>query len=117
MLRLMPDIDEPVALCVLLWAHPGRTAELVAYEDEVLKLLVRHGAALLSRVRGVEASGVDSSGDGDAPTEVHVIRFAARAGFDTYMADPDRLAMAERRDAAIARTEVHRVTVVPSATG
>ena len=99
------DLDEPVALCVLLWAHPGRVAELVAYEDEVLQLLVRHGAALLSRVRGVEPSG-------EAPTEVHVIRFAARAGFDAYMADPARLAMAERRDAAIARTEVHRVTVV-----
>lgn len=103
----MPDLnlDESVSLCVLLWAHPGRIAELVAYEDEVLQLLARHGAALLSRVRGVESSG-------DAPTEVHVIRFATRTGFDAYMADPARLAMAARRDAAIARTEIQPVTVI-----
>lgn len=101
----MSDLDESIALCVLLWAYPGRVDELVAYEDDVLQLLAAHGAVLLSRVRNVAQS--DSG-----PTEVHVIRFGSQGGFDAYMADPRRVAMTERRDAAIARTEVHTVTVV-----
>lgn len=95
----------PVELCVLLWAHAGRGAELADYEDDVLRLLGTHGATLVSRVRTTQAS------DG-APTEVHVIRFATQDGFGAYMADPARAAMSERRDFAIARTEIHPVAVI-----
>ena len=95
----------PVELCVLLWAHPGRSAALADYEDDVLQLLSRHGATLVSRVRTTEASD-------DAPTEVHVIRFASQDGFEAYLTDPTRAAMSERRDFAIARTEIHPVAVI-----
>ena len=27
----------PLTLCVLLWPHEGREAELIAYEDQVLR--------------------------------------------------------------------------------
>ena len=101
----MSDLDESISLCVLLWAHPVRVDELVAYEDDVLRLLADHGAVLLSRVRTVEPSDT-------APTEIQVIRFGSQRGFDAYMADPRRVAMTERRDAAVARTEVHTVAVV-----
>ncbi|WP_309238332.1 hypothetical protein [Actinoplanes aureus] len=59
------------------------------YEDAVLALLGRHGGTLERRLRE------------DGGTEVHVIRFAARSGLDSFMVDPERLALrAEIGDAA-----------------
>ncbi|MFJ8582702.1 hypothetical protein [Micromonospora sp. NPDC093277] len=52
------------------------------YEDAVLALLGRHGGRLERRLR-----------TGDGRTEVHVIGFATRAGYDGFMADPDRAAL------------------------
>ncbi|MEU4557918.1 hypothetical protein AB0F72_05995 [Actinoplanes sp. NPDC023936] len=49
------------------------------YEDDVLTLLGRHGGALERRMR-------DTTGG----TEVQVIRFAARSGLDSFLADPRR---------------------------
>lgn len=55
------------------------------YEDEVLALLPRHGGTLERRLRE-PATG----------NEVHVIRFAGRAGYESFMVDPDRLALRAR---------------------
>jgi hypothetical protein len=52
------------------------------YEDAVLALLGRHGGRLERRLR-----------TGNGTTEVHVIRFAARAGYEAFMVDPERLAL------------------------
>ncbi|MEU4367791.1 GNAT family N-acetyltransferase [Micromonospora chersina] len=52
------------------------------YEDDVLALLGRHGGRLERRLR-----------TGDGRTEVHVIRFAARAGYDAFLVDPERVAL------------------------
>ena len=38
-----------VNLCVLLWAHEGREAELSAYEDQVLGLLAEHDGRIMAR--------------------------------------------------------------------
>jgi hypothetical protein len=54
------------------------------YEDEVLAFLPRHGGSLEKRMRAT-----------DAPTEVHVIRFASRDGYESFMADPERRALRE----------------------
>ena len=53
-----------------------------AYERRVLPLLDRHGGRLERRLRTA-----------DGCTEVHVLSFATRAGFDAYRADPDRAAL------------------------
>jgi uncharacterized protein (DUF1330 family) len=98
------SITEALTLSVLLWAHPGCGAALANYEDDVLTLLAEHGATLLSRVRSVEV--------GEGPTEMHVITFESQQSMDAYLADPRRAAMSERRDAAIARTDIHRVSIV-----
>ncbi|HET9519090.1 MAG TPA: hypothetical protein VFO77_15315, partial [Actinoplanes sp.] len=71
------------------------------YEDAVLTLLQRHGGSIERRLR-----------DSDTATEVHVIRFESRAGYDSYMVDPDRLAhRADLGDAAPTTRviEVHEV--------
>jgi len=50
------------------------------YEDAVLGLLDRHDGFVERRMRST-----------DSATEVHVIRFRSRAGYESFMADPDRL--------------------------
>lgn len=93
-----------INLCVLLWAHPGAEAALAAYEDKVLALFDDHGCTLLQRAR--------TDGTGGAPTEIQMIAIPSQAALDAYMADPRRTALADERDAAIARTDIHRVELV-----
>jgi len=52
-----------------------------AYERRVLPLLARHGGRLDRRLRTA-----------DGRTEIHLLSFAGRAGYDAYLADPDRTA-------------------------
>jgi hypothetical protein len=51
------------------------------YEQRVLSLLDRHGGALEQRYRTP-----------DGASEVHVVRFADRVGYDAYIADSERIA-------------------------
>lgn len=92
---------QTVQLCVLLWARPGAAEALVAYEDKVLALLGEHGGRLVQRAR---ADGADGR-----PDEIQLIEFASQAGYEGYMADARRTALAGERDAAIARTELYPV--------
>jgi hypothetical protein len=52
------------------------------YERRVLPLLRRHGGRLERRLRTA-----------DARTEVHLLSFPARAGYESFLADPDRAAL------------------------
>ncbi|HEY7265270.1 MAG TPA: hypothetical protein VH589_27800 [Trebonia sp.] len=48
----------------------------------------------------------------DSATEVHIIRFRSRAGYESFMADPDRLDYRDRIGDAAPTTrvlEVHEV--------
>jgi uncharacterized protein (DUF1330 family) len=96
--------DEAVTLCVLLWAHEGQQHALVAYEDAVLQLVAAHGGRVMQRAR--------TDGTDGAPLEIHLLQFPTQRALDAYMNDPQRSALAPDRDRAIARTEVHRVTLV-----
>ena len=96
-----------VNLCVLLWAHEGRDADLSAYEDQVLGLLPEHDGHVIQRAKTVVRKGDDSE-----PTEVQLLRFASEAALDGYMQDARREALVDQRDAAIAMTEVMRIQLV-----
>lgn len=96
--------DNSVTLCVLLWARSGQERALIAYEDAVLQLVTAHSGRVLHRVR---ADGTDGS-----PLEIHLLHFASERALHAYMNDPQRASLADDRDRAIARTEVHRVTVI-----
>jgi hypothetical protein len=87
-----------VILCVLLWAHEGRDTDLTRYEDQVLGLLGDHDGRVLQRVQAVDP--------GDRPTEVQILQFSSESALEGYLQDPRRAALAGRRDAAIARTDV-----------
>lgn len=101
----MPDRVASVTLapmslhmCILLWPNPGAEDALVAYEDEVLQLMGDHGASVLRRSRTDGADG--------APLEIQILEFPSQAALDSYMTDGRRIALADARDAAIARTEI-----------
>jgi GAF domain-containing protein len=96
-----------VNLCVLLWAHQGRDADLSAHEDQVLGLLAEHDGQVIQRARTVPRNG-----NNDEPTEVQLLRFASEAALDGYMQDDRRTALAGQRDAAVAMTEVLRINLV-----
>jgi hypothetical protein len=93
-----------ITLSVLLWAFAGQQEALSSFEDDVLGLLDDHGGVVLSRVRAQTA--------GDGPSEVHLIRFESSLGFESYMADPRRIAMTDRRSLIIERTTVQYVEVI-----
>ncbi|SCG64995.1 DUF1330 domain-containing protein [Micromonospora coxensis] len=52
------------------------------YEDAALALLGRHGGRVERRLRST-----------DGWTEVHVLRFDSRAGWEAFQADPQRRAL------------------------
>ena len=95
--------EGPVELCVLLWAHPGHDAALVAYEDRVLALVPGHGGTVLQRAR--------STGEGH-PLEVQFYSFPSEAALQAYLADDRRVALAAERDRVVAKTELIRVSFV-----
>jgi uncharacterized protein (DUF1330 family) len=93
-----------VHLCVLLWANAGAETALSAYEDQVLALMDEHEARVLQRVRSDGANGT--------PVEVQILEFPSQDALDAYLADERRSALADERDAAIARTEIIHVEPV-----
>ncbi|MFN2537566.1 MAG: hypothetical protein ABR549_05370 [Mycobacteriales bacterium] len=86
-------------LVVLLQAVPGRAAALASYEDKVLAILeARYGGKVLQRLTVM----------GEGPTEVQVLELPGEAALTEFMADPERLALADERDGCVARTELFR---------
>jgi hypothetical protein len=98
---MTPGTDDPSAgllLVAIVEMAPGSTLAGQGYEDFVLGLLGRHGGALERRVRST-----------DSATEVHVIRFGSRAGYESFLADPERLGYRDRIGAAAPATRVLEV--------
>jgi len=71
---------EPLIVMIADVAEPAVGA-FQEYESRVLPLLDRHGGRLERRVRS-----------GDGQVEVHLVSFDSRAGYESYLADPDRTA-------------------------
>ncbi len=78
---------------------PGHAEAGIRYEDTVLGLLDRHGGSIERRMRGT-----------DPAVEVHVIRFGSRSGYESFMADPDRLSLREKIGEAAPTTRVLEVS-------
>jgi enamine deaminase RidA (YjgF/YER057c/UK114 family) len=72
-----------------------------AYERRVLPLLTRHGGRLDRRLRTA-----------DGRTEIHLLSFADRAGYDAYVADPDRAAAGHLLDGLDLQRRLLEVTEV-----
>ncbi|QGN45584.1 GNAT family N-acetyltransferase [Micromonospora sp. WMMC415] len=98
---LVTDPAAAVRLVALVELPPGAVEEGRAYEDRVLGLLGRHGGRVERRLR-----------TGDGRTEVHVIRFDTRAGYESALADPERLALRAALGDAAPTTRVLEVEEV-----
>lgn len=92
--------DRPgdVLLVAIVEMADGATETGQRYEDFVLELLARHGGSLERRTR-----------TDDGATEVHLIRFRDRAGYSSFLADPDRRAYRDRMGSAAPSTRVIEV--------
>lgn len=93
-------------MCVLLWERPGRGKDLAEFEDTVLALVPAHGGTVVARETVIDR------GDGD-PLEIQILEMPDEKALTAYTNDPRRLAILDRRDEIIARTQLLRVT--PSA--
>ena len=98
-----------LTLCVSLWPRPDQEAQLVEYEDKVLALLPEHAGRLIARARSANAAD-----RGDGAYETQLIQFDSDASLASYMADGHRTALAAARDAAIERTDIQRVELIPN---
>jgi hypothetical protein len=70
---------QPLVLALVVDLAADAVGAFDTYERRVLPLLARHGGRLDRRLRTA-----------DGRTEVHLLSFADRAGYDAYLADPDR---------------------------
>jgi integrase len=95
------DLAEGLLLVAIVEMTHGHAAAGQRYEDAVLALLDRHGGSVERRLRRT-----------DSATEVHLIRFRSRAGYESFMADPDRLAYRAEFGDAVPNTRVLEVREV-----
>ncbi len=86
-------------LALVVDLAPDAVAPFDAYERRVLPLLERHGGRLDRRLR---------TADGRA--EVHLLSFPDRAGYDAYLADPERADAGRLLDGLDVRRRLLEVT-------
>jgi hypothetical protein len=91
--------ENRLTLALVVDLEPDAVAPFSAYERHVLPLLARHGGRLDRRVRTA-----------DGRTEIHLLSFADRAGYDAYLADPDRAAAGRLLDSLDVRRRLLEVT-------
>ncbi len=83
----------------LVFVHQGQEASFEEIETHVLPLLERHGGQLLYRVRPRRPDVIETAVD--YPYEVHLVAFAARAGFEAYRDDPERMQYTPLKDQSV----------------
>jgi hypothetical protein len=93
--------DHGLLLVAIVEMAAGHAETGQRYEDAVLGLLGRHGGTLERRLRGP-----------DSAQEVHLIRFSSRAGYESFMVDPERLGYRARIGSAAPTTRVIEVSDV-----
>lgn len=94
----MTNPSDELFLIAIVDMAPGHAEAGQQYEDTVLDLLDRHGGSVERRMYAT-----------DAAAEVHLIRFASRAGYQSFMVDPDRIALREKLGEAAPTTRVVEV--------
>jgi len=92
------NLSGELFLVAIVEMAPEHAAAGQRYEDAVLGLLERHGGSVERRMRGT-----------DSATEVHLIRFRSRAGYESFLIDPERLDHRDRLGDAAPNTRVIEV--------
>lgn len=92
------DQSGEVFLVAVVEMADGHVEAGQQYEDAMLQLMERHGGSVERRMRSM-----------DSQTEVHLIRFESRAGYESAVVDPDRLDYRDRLGDAAPTTRVIEV--------
>jgi uncharacterized protein (DUF1330 family) len=100
--------EGPFVLGFVGYTDPDKVDQAAAYEDEVLPLLVDHGARVL--YRGRRAPGEDPA----LPAEIQLVWVPSRAALDAYLADPRRQAAIDRFGSVFTETQVVGLLTVES---
>jgi catechol 2,3-dioxygenase-like lactoylglutathione lyase family enzyme len=94
-----------VSFVVLIRLHPGKQAAFEDFERRSMPILRRHGGSLEQRLRGT---------GGEGPDELHFVSFPDEAAFAAYRSDPEYVALADARAAAIRETTVFGGSPAPA---
>jgi hypothetical protein len=90
-----------IYLVVRLTWVPGKAAEGSEYERAVLRFWIEHGGDIIAAFKPL------AQADGLPPAdEVQILRIPTQSQMDAYLSDPRRLALAPKRAASIAVTEI-----------
>jgi hypothetical protein len=93
---------QPLRIVALVEMADGHAKDGGRYEDAVLALLDRYGGRVERRLR-----------TGDGGTEVQILTFESRAGYEAVLADPERLAWRDALGDRAPTTRVLEVRDVP----
>jgi uncharacterized protein (DUF1330 family) len=85
----------------LVFVHEGQEATFEDFEVHVLPLLGRHGGQLLYRVRPGRPAVLETAID--YPYEIHLVAFPARADFEAYRDDPERMQYTPFKDKSVGK--------------
>jgi hypothetical protein len=84
---------------VSLWIRPGQEAAFEAFEREAVRIMAKHKGRIDQAIR---MTPPENAGPDDAnPYEIHIVSFPDKSFADAYAADPDTLALRERRSRII----------------
>ena len=94
--------EGPLRIVALVEMAAGQAEAGGRYEDAVLALLGRYGGSVERRLRTADGS-----------SEVQVLAFESRAGYEAVLTDPERLALRAALGDSAPSTRVLEVSDVP----
>ena len=94
--------QQPLRIVALVEMAAGHAEAGGRYEDEVLALLGRYGGTVERRLRTADGS-----------SEVQILAFESRAGYEAVLTDPQRSALRAALGDAAPTTRVLEVSDVP----
>jgi uncharacterized protein (DUF1330 family) len=89
-------------ITVKLFGRNGIRGEFKAYEAKALAIFRKHGGEVV-----VAYAPASDKAQAEMPDEIQILKISGREKFDRFMNDPDRIKMADERNAVIRKTEVY----------
>jgi len=96
------ETSDPVTIVMIADVCVEAVQAFQDYERNVLPLLQRHDGRLERRLRTPNSLA-----------EVHIVSFATRAGYESYMTDPERLSFRQLLDGVEVRQRLLEASDVP----
>lgn len=89
-------------ITVKLFGRNGIRGEFRDYETKALNIFRKHGGEVV-----VAYAPAPDNSQSEMPDEIQILKIPGRSDFDKFMNDPDRIKLADERNAVIRKTEVY----------